>query len=294
MTKLTTNQRIIPLNFPQDFLPQRSLLARLLPFAATNGCGEKVQIGAETGIPTGESSGKVEPMIHYAYGMGLIHADKEAKRWRLRLTALGRRIAVEDPFLSEPVTLWLLHLMLCRRSARRDHAIGLADAWFSLFAEGVLRLGNGFDQEAYLDYLIERHKTKSYLKPLAGLVLRSYLESTCFGPINALSKEILDQKTRYIRHPAPAEHSHFPAYSAYLFLVWDDLYPGHDQLSIDELFTHSRCLAVLGWSRATATRWLDWMADRGLLQLDRQTGGTLALRLRKTDAVIYEIYDELI
>ncbi|MEJ1341083.1 MAG: DUF4007 family protein [Candidatus Sedimenticola sp. (ex Thyasira tokunagai)] len=294
MTELSSCLQPLPLNFPHDFLPERSLLARLLPFASKRGCGDKVQIGAETGIPTGESSGKVEPMIHYAHGMGLIRVDKEAKRWQLELTTLGRLIAAEDPYLSESVTLWLLHLMLCRRSAQEDPTIGLADAWFALFAEGTLRLGNRFDQSAYLDYLVERHGMRGYLKGLSGLVLRSYLESTCFRPISALSAEVLDGQTLYLRRAAPAEHSHFPAYSAYLFLVWDDLYPGHGQLAIDDLFTQSRCLAVMGWDRVTATRWLDWMADHGLLQLDRQTGGTLALRLRDTETVIYGIFNELI
>ncbi len=233
-------------------------------------------------------------MIHYAHGMGLIRVDKEAKRWQLELTTLGRLIAAEDPYLSESVTLWLLHLMLCRRSAQEDPTIGLADAWFALFAEGPLRLGNRFDQNAYLDYLVERCGMRGYLKGLSGLVLRSYLEPACFGPINALSAEALDGQTVYLRRAAPAERSHFPAYSAYLFLVWDDLYAGHSQLAIDELFTQSRCLAVMGWDRATATRWLDWMADHGLLQLDRQTGGTLALRLRDTETVISGIFNELI
>lgn len=294
MTKLGSCLQPLPLNFPHDFLPERSLLARLLPFASTSGCGDKVQIGVETGIPTGESSGKVEPMIHYARGMGLIRTDKEVKHWQLKLTTLGRQVAAEDPYLSESVTLWLLHLMLCRRSTLEDPATGLADAWFALFAEGTLRLGNRFDQNAYLDCLIERNGTKGYLKGLSGLVLRSYLEPTCFGPINALSAEVLDRHTLYLRRAAPAEPSHFPAYSAYLFLVWDDLYAGHSQLAIDDLFTQSRCLAVMGWDRAMATRWLDWMADNGLLQLDRQTGGTLALRLRNTETVIAGIFNELI
>jgi len=284
----------LPLNFSHDFLPERSLLARLLPFASTTGCGDKVKIGAETGIPTGESSGKVEPMIHYASGMGLIRADKGAKHWKLELTTLGRLITAEDPYLSESVTLWLLHLMLCRRSALEDPATGLADAWFALFAEGALRLGNRFDQGAYLDFLMERHGKKGYLKGLSGLVLRSYLELTCFGSINALTAEVLDGQTLYLRNAAPTERSHFPAYSAYLFLVWDDLYAGHSQLAIDDLFTQSRCLAVMGWDRATATRWLDWMADHGLLQLDRQTGDTLALRLRDTKTVIAGIFNELV
>ncbi len=86
MADIGTHLQSLPLNFPHDFLPERSLLARLLPFASMSGSGDKVQIGAETGIPTGDSSGKVEPMIHYARGMGLVHVDKVANAgsWNLR------------------------------------------------------------------------------------------------------------------------------------------------------------------------------------------------------------------
>ncbi len=285
---------LLPLNFPQTFLPDRRLLARLLPFAAANGSGDKVQIGASTGIPTGQSTGKVEPIIHYARGMGLVEATKEAGRWLLALTPLGRVVVSEDPYLSQPVTLWLLHLLLCRRSGLADPAIGIADPWFALFAEGGLRLGTRFDQSAYLAYLSARHGARGYLKSLSGLVLRSYLEATCFGPLDALSVESSGSQSFYLRRAAPDERTHFPAYAAYLFLVWDELYGDQDQLAMDEFFSQTRCLAILGWDRGTATRWLDWMADLGLIQLDRQTGGTLALRLRDTAPVLSGIYDELI
>jgi hypothetical protein len=294
MAESNADPQSLPLNFPQTFLPDRRLLARLLPFAAANGRGDKVQIGAETGIPTGQSTGKVEPMIHYARGMGLVEATRDASRWILALTPLGRVVVAEDPYLSQPVTLWLLHLLLCRRSGLVDPATGIADPWFALFAEGSLRLGSRFEPSAYLAYLTERHGTKGYLKGLAGLVLRSYLETTCFGPLRALSVESSASQSVYLRQAAPDERSHFPAYTAYLFLVWDELYGDHDQLAMSEFFTQTRCLAVLGWDRGSATQWLDWMADRGLLQLDRQTGGTLALRLRDTMPVLSGIYDELI
>lgn len=294
MAATSANLPPLPLNFSHDFLPERRLLVRLLPFAAANGSGTKVEIGAETGIPTGQSTGKVEPMIHYAHGMGLIHAGKTGSRWQLALTALGRQVAAEDPYLSESVTLWLLHLLLCRRHGLDQPATGIADAWFALFAEGQLRLGNRFDQTSYLAFLTERHGKKGYLKGLSGLVLRSYLEESCFGSINVLSVDASADPTLYFRHAAPDDRRYFPAYSACLFLIWDSLYPGHSQLAVDELFLQCRLPAVMNWERATTNHWLNWIADHGLIQLDRQTGGALALRLQETNQVIRGIYDELL
>jgi hypothetical protein len=284
----------LPLHFSQDFLPERSLIARLLPFAATSGSGDKEFIGSETGIPTGKSSGKVEPMIHYARGMGLIQSTHTSGHWQLELTTLGRVVLTEDPYLSEAATLWLLHLLFCRRSSLKKPAVGLADSWYALFAEGALRLGEHFEQKSYFKFLSERQGAKSYLKGLSGLVLRSYIEPSCFQPINALSVSKLENQTTYFRHIAPLDGSYFPTYSAYLFHVWDDLFAGQNQLAVEELFSESKCLAVMGWDQKSASKLLDWMADRGLLQLDRQTGGTLALRLHDTDAVDSEIYSELV
>lgn len=285
----------LPLNFPQDFLPERRLLSRLLPFAGAGGSGDKVQIGAQTGIPTGASTGKVEPMIQYARGMGLLQATRAAGRWQLALTELGKMVTANDPYLSQPVTLWLLHLMLCRRHGLSIPATGIADAWFALFAEGGLRLGNGFTRTAYLDCLTERHGAKGYLRGLSGLVPRCYLEPSCLGPIGALALDegVADSAT-YLRRPAPVERAYFPVFAAYFYLVWDDLFPDDAQLVVDDFFAESRALAVLSWDRATASRWFDWMTDHGLIQIDRQTGRALVLRLCATRQVITGIYDGLI
>jgi len=285
----------LPLNFPQDFLSERRLLSQLLPFAAAGGSGDKVQIGTQTGIPTGASTGKVEPMIHYARGMGLVRAVRSAGRWQLALTELGQVVAAGDPYLSQPVTLWLLHLMLCRRHGLSIPAAGIADAWFALFAEGGLRLGNCFTRDAYRDCLTERHGAKGYLRGLSGLVPRCYLEPGCFGPIGALALDEGESgAVTYLRRPAPPERAYFPFYAAYFYIVWDDLFPDDAQLAADDFFAESRTLAVLGWNRATASRWLDWMADHGLIQIDRQTGRALVLRLRDPQQVITGIYDGLI
>lgn len=284
------NAFALPLNFPQTFLPERRLLAQLLSFASKEGSGDKISIGAETGIPTGNSTGKVEPMIYFAHGMGLITYKKEARIWQLGVTSLGQLVLQVDPFLSEPHTLWLMHLMLSRRFTLSSPAKGIADAWFALFAEGGFRLGNRFKQEEFLAFLTERHGEASYLKSLSGVVIRSYFENSCLGVINVMTEE----NKELIRQSAPFEKSFFPIYASYLFLVWDELFCSDNQISLDFFAQQTRFFSIMGWDESMTTQWLSWMADKGIIQVDRYTGTSMLLRLKKTNQVLGNTYSELI
>lgn len=284
----------LPLHFSQDFLPERSLLARLLPVACAHGGGTKVQIGAATGIPTGESSGKVEPIILYARAMGLIRAAKTAGTWSLAPTALGQLVMAEDPCLSEAVTQWLLHLIMCRRCSLQEPSAGIADPWYALFAEGGMRLSARFGADAFHGYLTERYGSKGYLKSLSRLVLRCYEEQSCFGDLGVITGIDEGGRAEYVRKCAPFERSYFPAYASYLYITWDMLFPADKQIDIAFLFAQSRWLNVMGWTRDDAASLLNWMADERLLELDRQTGSTLALRLTEVENVVAKAYTGLI
>ena len=293
--EIITNEVVqLPLNFPQSFLPERRLLAQLLPFAAANGSGDKVAIGDRTNIPTGNSTGKVEPIIHYAVGMGLVTASKKSGEWQLGLTALGQVILDEDPFLSERQTLWLMHLMLCRRLASGPATSGVAAPWFALFAAGGFRLGKQFRQQDFVDFLTELHGDAGYLKSLGGIAVRSYLEDSCLGATGALQEIMVNDEKVLEQQPAPVDKSFFPVYAAYLYLIWDELFSNESQISLDSFASHSRCFVVLCWDEAMIACWLDWMADTGLLQIDRYTGAPILLRLKSTMQVISAIYSELI
>ena len=283
----------LPLNFPQTVLPDRRLLGQLLGFAARDGAGTIEAIGAETGIPTGKSTGKVEPMIHYARGMELVRASKSNGVWALRIAPLGRMIQREDVFFTERLTVWLLHLLLSRRLGRIVPAVGLADPWFVLFAEGRVRLGEQVDQAAYTRLLVERHGAKGYLKGLASLVIRMYRESAAFGDAGILSVTGAAGEERFIRESAPFETAFFPAYAVFLWLVWDESYADAAQLSFDELVQETRLAWLLGWDGARTAAWLDWLSDQQLVQLDRQTGGVMLLRLVATTTLIERLYSEL-
>jgi hypothetical protein len=283
--------KALPLSFPQTFLPDRDLLARLLKFTAQGGSGSKEDISQTTGIPTGASTGKVEPMIRYTLGIGLIDANKTTGGvWQLNLTPLGRIVFQQDAALSEPLTLWLMHLLLCRRCGLASPATGIADAWFTLFAEGAFRLGKRFTLADYLALLQERHGDKANLKALSSLVARSYLEPRAFGGIGALQEE----SGYLVRQIAPLKTDYFPAYTAYLYLLWDELFGDRTQLAFDEFAEQTRFPALTGWGESQIAAWLDWMANHGRVQLDRHTGTPVLLRLQATEQVLAKLYDGLI
>ena len=290
----------------KDFRPERILLAKLLAFAEQNGSGTKHDISEATGIPTGDKTGKVEPMIEYALGMGLITADEEKKGvFQLGLSHVGQVVFNEDRFLNEPHTLWLLHLLLCRPRVDLP-LLGVVDPWFALFADSAFRLGQCFQRQEFTSLLRERYADKKSKKPkktenserdyiheLAGMVINSYLENNSFGSI-AVLKQRADDAAYVERCSAPTDKSYFPIYTAYLYLLWDDLFAGENQIALDRLAEESRCFAVMGWGDTAIYRWLEWMVDERLIQLDRYTGAAMLLRLSSTQHVVGRLYSELI
>jgi hypothetical protein len=263
-----------------------------LGFAAKGGSGDKMQISDATGIPTGKSTGKVEPMIHYARGMGLVVAESERGIWCLHTTALGKVVTREDSFLGEAATQWVCHLMMCRRAGQEEPPRGIADAWFTLFAEGAGRLGGRFTRDAFADALRERHGERSYLRGLSGLVPRAYLEPGCLGELDILRRAGSDDV--YERISAPASCSLYPAFTLAMFLAWDTIFPAQQQVPLHGLLQGAYLLGVLHWRRGDAEPWISWMRERRLIGLDQLTGDAVVLRLVPTHTVVQGLYDELV
>ena len=281
----------LPLNFCHDFLPERLYLSRLLEFAESSPRGTKLDIAQTTGIPTGNRSGKVEPMIGYATGMGLVESERHGEQWRLQLTSAGRTVRLEDPYLNESVTQWFAHLMLSRRAGLTLPAVGIADAWFTFYGDWTSRLSTQFSKESFIDLLSEKHGKKGYLKGLTGIVMRTYTEPTCLGLIKSFQQT---EKAVISRVPSPIDRSLFPCYAAYLYLLWDEMFEGQQQILLNELLSQSRFQTIMNWDDKHLEIWLDWLVTERLIQLDRQTGEALGLRLQATEYVISNMYSELL
>lgn len=284
----------LPKNFPSDFLPDRRLIADLLAFVIEgSGSGTKEEISEQTGIPTGKSSGKVEPMIHYAIGMGLITATKENQTWKLATTAIGSIVFNEDTFLSEPQTLWLLHLLLCRCNGLPEPSEGTATAWFELFTNEQLRKRETFTLTDYHAVLVQKIGDMGYVKGLAALVIRTYFTDNCWALAETLKKHSTD-KENYQFLKAPVNKEMLPVYAVYLYLLWDDLFSDEQQLSLDEFGDKTCFFKVTNWKEADTNIWLNYLSDHGMVQVDRYTGVPMLLRLQDTPQVISNLYSELI
>lgn len=271
----------LSLSFHQTFVPERRYLSSLLKFVEEPKEVNLEEVADATGIPTGESSGKVEPTFNYAKGMGLIEMLRsDASRWRLQLTPFGINIFKEDPYMSEGLTQWLLHLQLCRRN-------GGAEAWYAVFAEGSLALGKSFSDEDLKAFLLSRYGKRSNI---VGPLVRMYTSEASFSACGALSTE--DGQIR--RNSAPCESTHFPGYGYIFFSLWDAIRHEEQQICIEDFERESRFFSTLGWDWQQINRFVDHLADERFLRVDRQTGNALLLRMCSTDALIKDIYNNLL
>lgn len=285
-------------NFPQTFKLEPLLLANLL--IKTHEChilhGTTHEISELTGIPTGASSGKVEPTIAYGFSSGLLYATKTQGIWTLELTPLAETILQEDNLLNEDVSLFMMHLMM-NRVDREQPQEGLNAAWFDVCISSKYQTSDIFNLDQLEQYVKDKRGDQKYLAKLLRLILTSYDQNNVDAPFYKIPVFQIEQAQTQLeikRLTAPLEYKFFPTYSAFLFLEWDRLFSSQTQISFDEFLIQTRWNLLMNWSNKHFNRLLDWMAEKGFIQVDRLTGNALILKLLPTDRVLTEFFSELI
>ena len=94
----------VNLNFHATFCPDFEYIAKIIQIADQYDGLTKEEISEITGIPTGVSTGKVEPHIYYAKFMNLINFEKANAKYKIKLTSLGKEILNEDPYFLESIS----------------------------------------------------------------------------------------------------------------------------------------------------------------------------------------------
>jgi len=227
----------LPRNFHKTFIAERQYIHAILRFAARGGSGDVQAIAAETGIPTGTSSGKVAPTLDYCRGMGLVQVPEVRSAVKTpELTPFGRVVLLEDPFLKEPLTQWLAHFNLC------DIHNG-AEVWYQTFSNGNARLGMEYKRDALENWL-----ATSCNAPRGGLVgpmVRMYEDDSSFGSCGVLT----ENNGKISRTVAPVKGEFAFGYGAWLVQTMEAIGRAGSQVTVNELEEKRGWRAIAGWNQ---------------------------------------------
>lgn len=282
-TKVQGADDRLAVNFHQTFIPERSYLSSLLRFAARNGEGTDQEISAETGIPVGQSSGKVPALLNYGLGMGLFNIEQGSKSGRKRpvLTDFGRSVLLDDPNLSESLTQWLAHLHLCRIK-------GGAEIWHLTFGQSSDILGMTFceaDLEGYLAGILGKRK-KSLIGPLVG----TYEESAAFKLAGAITRA----GPGLVRTCAPLLGSFGNGYAVFLLSQWECHFPDEGQVTLTDFESRTYWRRTSGWSEEQCEMILGMLQEARVIDVDKQGRPWVLTRRAKSESYWRMLYEDLV
>lgn len=266
------------LNFHQTFKPERQYVGSILDIAGNIESMSVPEISSYTGIPNGKSSGKVEPHIQYSKYMGLVEAEKNEGVYTIARTELGNVVYMEDPGLQEDLTLLLCHAMMLRNSAG-------ADMWNAVFTKVLPRYRGEIKKETLikeLENLFDGKANKKNFAPFLG----SYEEMFSSLDILMINAETVCLKEKTYNK------EYIYLYGYILFELWDELYMGQDEISSIQL-TELNFGKIFGWDEQSEHEVLEYLADKGIIRLNRQLVPYTIFRLSDKDEVMKRLYSEL-
>lgn len=268
------------LNFHQTFAPEREYISKLLTLADGNLPLSKEAIFEKTGIPTGKSSGKVEPHIRYAVFMGLLTDQTKSGEHLLARTEFGQAVFESDPHLLEPLTMLLCHYNL-------SSPVSGAALWHYVFHKAIPGLGLNINNDALTSVCKnEFGPTKINFSPLRTC----YIEDKCFGQLGLLGSE----KEPWTFKGSPYQSDYRYAYAYTLLTSWELLLPDRSELTLDEV------QSVLGWNKPylwndrDTLNILDSLSDLRVLSLNRQLTPITVIRNTVQHSVLEKLYSALL
>jgi len=271
--------KLVNVNFHLTFRPEVQYISSILELAGNIDGGMKVkEISSNTGIPQGESSGKVEPHINYAAYMGLIDFKKNDGKIYLNRTELGQMVSLEDPGLQEKLSLLLCHGMILRKENG-------ADVWYSCFKEIFHQYNGEINRDIIIKELCQRYDDKVNAKNFAPFAT-SYEEMF-------YSLEILKVSSESIKCVPMVYDKEFIYLYAYILVsYWDELFPNQAEISSIEFeqLAFGKCFC---WNSKTEYEVLEKLSDKGLIRMNRQLMPYTILKLAEKKELLDKLYSEL-
>ncbi len=264
--------------FHESFPLQVVYLSEILQLASENYYGTKYDISNLTGIPTGDTSGKVEPHIRYLEHMGLINVDMKSGKYLLSLTNLGEIVYASDKYIMQDVTKKLMHYNMTRNSKG-------APQWSFLFREYPY----DFNIPISFNKIMESGKLKYgkevYLKPV-----RSIYGSGDFISISPVEFE--DKDIIFKGCYASPDCNNLYGYS--LLKELEELDVNESEFTIDKIFEHIKWQKGFGFEYDTALEVLDDLNHMGIIKLNKQLNPMTLIVNKSSEDLLIQLYDDLI
>ena len=270
--------QVTSINFHQTFKPEKQYIDSILEMAGESGYRSVKDISLQTGIPSGKSSGKVEPHIIYASFMGLISYDKKESEYSLERTELGEAVYREDPGLQEDLTTLLCHCMMQRRQAG-------APLWAAVFKDILPRYRMGISKDMLikeLNSVIDGNVTVKNIAPFFG----SY--DSFFDTLGLIT----DENDTINISSLPYNREYLYLYALVLFEYWKEAFSEQDEITsvqLDEL----HYAAVFGWDAQEEYEVLEHLSDKGIIRMNRQLMPYTVLKMSESGDLIRRLYSEL-
>ncbi|MDD3334649.1 MAG: hypothetical protein PHI98_03940 [Eubacteriales bacterium] len=257
-------------NFHQTFPPTPAYIGRILAIAEGKKMSSR-EISDLTGIPQGESSGKVVPHLKYAAYMGLIEPDVTIPT----RTPLGDIVLQEDRSCSEALTQWLMHSNLTSSTG--------APMWHFLIRELLFQNREGTTKE-YLSMQMQAvFKTEKYTP-----VLTTYNE---FSSMTYLS---VDKPTGKVSiFPQRIERELLYLYGYSLMHEWDARFPSTPEITVYEMNGFA-CVTCFGF---TDNQWFDVLEQLSALEIirmNKQLSPYTIVHLTSAQTLVPKLYSLLI
>lgn len=271
----------IKFRFHETFPPQIIYLAEILKLSSENYCGSKNDISNITGIPTGDSTGKVVPHIRYLSYMGLIQFEMELGKYKLSLTELGKIVFNEDPYIMQDITKLILHYNITRLKEG-------APQWSYFFREYP------YEYNAKIMFSdIEDQGKKKFAKDIEIGPLKSMYISDDFNIISNLdiSKGNRQEVIFNINNPM-FEATNLYAYG--LLYDWELILPESKEITIDDILNLLKWGKAFGFDYDTMLEVLDEISARGIIKINKQLNPVTIIRNMNSSDLIETLYDDVI
>lgn len=264
------------LNFHQTFPPTLEYFSRLFDVVNNGVSMTKEEISSATGIPTGKSSGKVEPHIVYAIYMGFIEETAHVgTKYSLKCTPLGNEIRKQDPGFREALTQMICHVRLTSPTTG-------AQLWSIIIRDILPKYKNGVQDNVLEDEI---------RKKISGNVKTGPFYTTYRDSFNLLKLLIREQQTTGIT-PQLLINDFSYVYSYALIYEWQKIFPTDDEISANEL-EKLKFRGAFGWDAQRQYAALERMAELGVIRLNRQLSPFTLFRLTTSDELIAKLYSLL-